>query len=213
MKKILPLLLMVFVMCQCHNNPSKPQTEPVKTAREMYPEKFTESYISERTLWLADEVRGLDDRDESSYKPIFTERYYNLLTEAFALPKEFITELAGAWVFVELVEPLCDDLVVNEVKMLDDTTAQVGFDCNYGKCTFVLSFEGDDWLIDDYGNYSRAYMAEMIHKEREWLKSLNFQEMLEEFEGDEVFTKEEYDEMVEGFREETEAYFAKYPDK
>ena len=213
MKKFLPLLLMVFVMCQCHNNSSKQQTEPVKTARELYPEKFTESYISERTLWLADEVRGLDSDDESSYKHLFTERYYNLLKEAFALPAEFITELAGAWVFIELVEPLCDDLVVNEVEILDDTTAKVGFDCNYGKCSFILSFEGDDWLIDDYGNYSREHMADMIQNERKWFRTLDFQEMLEEYEGDEAFTKEEYVEMVERLREETDAYFAQYPDE
>ena len=214
MKKILPLLLLAVLLCQCNNNPQKPQNVPEKTSRELYPEKFTESYISERTLWLADELRDSDPFNDSSFMHVFTERYYLLLKEGLALPGEFVTELPAAWFWIELVEPLCGDLVVTKVEMVDDNQAKVSFDCYYDACGFMLSFVGDDWLIDDIENFSREYLADQIRDEREWLQSLDYQEMIEEYEVDEELTEEEREMFiycVNSLQEEAEEYFKKYP--
>lgn len=214
MRKIIPLLLLAVLLCQCNNNPQKPQNEPEKTPREQYPEKFAESYISERTLWLADELRGSDPEIDSSFMRVFTERYYLLLKEGFALPGEYVTELPAAWFWIELVEPLCGDLVVTKVEMLDDNHAEVLFDCNDDDCGFMLSFVGDDWLIDDIASFSRDYLANQIRDEREWLQSLDYQEMIEEYEADEELTEEEKEMFISctnSLQEEAEEYFKKYP--
>lgn len=213
MKRVIPLLLLVLVMCQCNNRQPEQQNEPVKTARELYPEKYTEGYIGERALHLMELFSDCDGNDDLEYKPLFSERYYDLLKEANSLPKEFITELAGAWLWVYYMEYNDPEQRVTEVDLLDDSTATVMMNGQMGDYGVELSFAGDDWVIDDMPVNTREQLSRIIQQEREWFKSLDFQKMMDEFEDDEAFTKEEYVAMVEWFKQEVDTYFAKYPDK
>ena len=58
MKKIIPLLLLALVMCQCN---FKSSNEPAKKSlRDQYPEKFTTEYIANRSVDLAVKLCGCD---------------------------------------------------------------------------------------------------------------------------------------------------------
>lgn len=203
MKKVLSILLLALLMGHCHNH-------QVKTDRERYPEKFTENYISERSLSLIDGFLE-SDGEAPLYKDFCTESYYDFLTEALALPKEDVTERVAAWIWMGIMEGFSADLKVTEVEMMDDNHVFVKLAGIYGESQLVLAFVGEDWLIDDVGGASKEELAEIIQADREEFKTINWQEEFDGLMEMECFTEEECAEIVDRFRKDVESYLEKYP--
>ena len=74
MKKVLALLLLAFVMCQCNNQTGQNKSND-NSDRSKYPEKFTEEYIGERSLTLADRLCNSDPYNVYTFNNSFTNEY------------------------------------------------------------------------------------------------------------------------------------------
>ena len=74
-------------MCQCNFGSSDQPTK--KSLRDQYPEKFTEEYISDRAVTLADKLCNCDPYNIYSFNNVFTKDYEELLKEIMALPDGF----------------------------------------------------------------------------------------------------------------------------
>ena len=134
MKKVLSLLLLAFVMCQCNNQPAQQnqqqnQQPAQKSLREQFPEKFTEKYIGDQAMKLIDFVP--DHAFDPSIKPAFTESYFNLLEEAWTVPVyDFGIIGDDEWLYYFMTgnggcECTSHPKTVDNVKVLDDENALV----------------------------------------------------------------------------------------
>ncbi|MBO6023504.1 MAG: hypothetical protein J6P83_01475 [Bacteroidales bacterium] len=210
MKKVLPLLLLAFVMCQC-NFQSGQQNQPNENSnRSKYPEKFTEEYIGDRSLNLADKLCNCDPYNVYSFNNVFTKEYGDLLKESLALPEGIDGDGPSAWQWIEFAGELCSLVAVTDINM-NGNKAKVIWDSEvYGKDELALSFVDDEWLIDDLGNCSKKYMKDKIQESRKYYKSIDWLEMISELE-ERGYSKEEAVEASEGLREQIETYFENYP--
>ncbi len=210
MKKLLPLLLLAFVMCQCNTqsgNQNKTNDNPNRTK---YPEKFTEEYICTRTSDMASKLCNCDPTNVYAFKNVFTQEYGDLLKEALALPEGIDGDGPADWLWIEFAGELCSLQAITEVKV-DNNKAKVktGDDEN-NIDELSLSFVDDEWLIDDLGNCSKKYMKNLIQESREKYKAMDWLELINELEA-RGYSKTEAVEASETLRQNIETYFELYP--
>lgn len=202
MKKVLPLLLLAFVMCQCNfqsgqnNNPNS--------------EKFTEDYIGERTLKLADKLCNCDPSNVYAFNNVFTEDYGNLLKESLALPEGIDGDGPSAWQWIEFAGELCSLLAVTDVDVTGNTAKVICDSEEYGKDEISLVFVNDEWLIDNVGNCSQQYMKDKIQESRRYYSSIDWLELINELE-ERGYSKQDAVDAAEGLKGQIEAYFENYP--
>ena len=207
MKKVLPLLLLAFVMCQCNfqssNEPAK------KTFRDLYPEKFTEDYISLHSMDLAEKLCNCDPYNVYSFNNVFTREYGDLLKEVLALPDGFNEDHSELW--LEFAGELCSLNAVTDVKVTDNK-AKVTMDSDeyYGTDNLDLVFVDDEWLIDNLGNCSKKYMKEAIQESRKYYKSIDWLEFINDLERT-GYSREEAVDLADEYKQEIETYFENFP--
>jgi len=216
MKKIVPLLLLAFVMCQCNFNSKQNQPEE-KSLRDQYPEKFTEDYIGERAKTLIDMVP--DHAFNAANKPAFTESYFNLLEEAWAVPSNNIGGIGDEEFLYYFLTGNgdCDcpshPKTILETKVLGDDSAMVKMNYIHNDHEMLLNFVNGDWVIADFDGTKDA-MAEYINTQRDMLMNLDLNALhdtlLNEMVG-EFSTKEDVEAQFEEYKASIENYFNKYP--
>jgi hypothetical protein len=206
MKKVLPLLLLAFVMCQCNFQSSN---EPAKKSyRDQYPEKFTEEYIADRAMSLGDKLCNCDPYNVYAFNNVFTTKYGDILKEALALPLGFNEDYNLVW--TSFSEEMCRLEAVTDIKVTDNK-AKVALESGYsGSDELSMVFVDDEWLIDDLGNCSKDFMKEVIQNQRKFYKSIDWLEFIDDCEST-GYSREEAVEQSNQFKEEIEAYFEKYP--
>ena len=209
MKKVLPLLLLAFVMCQCNFQPSQNQPGK-KSLRDQYPEKFTDDYISDRSLSLAEKLCNCDPYNVYSFNNVFTTGYGEQLKEVLALPEGIDGDGPSSGLWIEFAGELCSLLAVTDVQV-NDNRAKVTMDSEYyGTDEMSMVFEDGEWLIDDLGNCSKKHMKDVIQENRKYYKSIDWLELIGTLQ-ERGYNKEEAVEASEGFKEEIETYFENYP--
>lgn len=209
MKKVLPLLLLAFVMCQC-NFSSTPEQPSKNSLRDKYPEKFTEEYIGERASDLAEKLCHCDPYNVYAFNNVFTREYGELLKEGLALPQGIDGDGPSSGLWIEMAGELCSVLAVTSVKV-DGNHAKVTMDSEYYDTdNLSMSFVDDEWLIDDLGNCSKKWLKGVIQESRKYYKSIDWLELIHELE-ERGYSKEDAVEASEGFQQEIETYFEIYP--
>lgn len=207
MKKVLALLLLAFVMCQCNFGSSDQPSN--KSLRDQYPEKFTEEYISDRALSLGDKLCNCDPYNIYSFNNVFTKEYEDLLKEIMALPDGFNEDQTGGQ-WTPFSEELCSLLAVTDVKVTDNK-AKVFMDSEaYGEDVLDLVFVDNEWMIDNLGNCSKNYMKEVIKAEREYFKSIDWLEFINDFERT-GYSKEQAVRLSNEYKDAIDKYFENYP--
>ena len=199
MKKVLALLLLAFVMCQCNNQTGQQNKSNDNSDRSKYPEKFTEEYIGDRSLTLADRLCNSDPYNVYTFNNSFTNEYGNLLKESLALPEGIDGDGPSAWQWVEFAGELCTLEAVIEVKVTGNKAEEER-----------VKVDGE-WLIDDVGNCSQKYMRDKIKESRKYYKSIDWLELIHELE-ERGYSKEDAVRASDGLREQIETYFENYPD-
>ncbi len=215
MKKIMSLLLLALVLCQC--NPTKSKKQPA-TPYDLHPEKFTTEYISQSAQKLIDYVP--DHAFDPSIKPAFSEDYFKLLEEAWAIP---VNDLMGIgeneWLFYFMTgngdcECTSHPKTILEATKVDDYNSYVKMNYIHQDHDIVMHFENDDWVIDNFDG-TKDELIRYINDQRELLRSIDWpsytQEMVEEMK--EYMPEDEIIAWVDEFNAEVNVYFAKYPDK
>ena len=210
MKKVLPLLLLAFVMCQCNFQSGQKGQPNENPNRSKYPEKFTTDYIGERTLELADKLCNCDPYNVYSFNNVFTKEYGDLLKESLALPEGIDGDGPSAWQWIELAGELCSLEAVTKIEVNGDK-AKVIWEGEVGKDELALSFVDGEWLIDDIGNCSQKYMKNKIQESRKYYKSIDWLELIHELE-ERGYSKEDAVRASDGLREQIETYFGNYPE-
>ena len=207
MKKVLPLLLLALVMCQCNFQSSQKQ----QNNQDQYPEKFTSYYIGERTLTLADKICQCDPYNVYAFNNVFTKGYGDLLKEALALPEGIDGDGPSSGLWIEFAGELCTLLAATDVNV-DGNTAKVIVDSEYyDKDQVSLEFVDGEWLIDDLGNCSRQWLKNMIKESRNYYKNIDWLELIHVLE-ERGYSKEDAVAASDGLREEIETYFENYPE-
>lgn len=181
MKKVLSLLLLAFVMCQCNLQTTQNKTEE-KSPRDQYPEKFTENYICDRAKTLIDFVP--DHAFDPSIKPAFTESYFNLLEEAWAVPvdNEYIGDEEFLYYFMT-GNGDCDcnshPKTILDFKLLEDDSAWVKMNYIHQDHEMLLHFEDGEWVIADFDG-TMEQLADYISNQRDYLMNLDLDSVLDE---------------------------------
>lgn len=217
MKKVLSLLLLAFVMCQC-NNQSGQQNQPEdKSNRSQYSEMFTDDYVNDQAMKLIDFVP--DHAFDPSSKPAFTESYFKLLEEAWMVPVNsfegigpeeflyyFMTGNGGC-------ECTSHPKTILSTKVSDDDSALVKMNYLHEDHDMLLHFENGKWVIADFDG-TKDELAEYIREQRDELMKLDLDSlhnaMLKEADG-ELFTKEAVEAEFDEYKASVEAYYKKYP--
>ena len=151
MRKVLPLLLMVLVMCQC--SPTNNKKKYVTPLSE-HPEQFTEDYISQSAKKLIDYVP--DHEFDPAIKPYFSEKYYNLLKEAWAIadanPDNYDE---NEWLFY-FISGNDDMSYADHTKKILETVVMDDWNV-YAKMEYlgivhdiVMHYENGDWVIYNF---------------------------------------------------------------
>lgn len=215
MKKVLALLLLAFVMCQCNNQPGQQNQPAQKSLREQYPEQFTENFIGERAKVLMESVP--DHAFNPANKPAFTESYFNLLEEAWMVPVNSFEGIGPEEFLYYFVTGNgdCDctshPKTILDVKLLDDENALVKMNYIHEDHDMALHFENGNWVIADFDG-TKDQLAEYIREQRDELMQLDFDSlrtsMLDEADG---LPKEEVEKLFNEYKSSVEAYFNKYP--
>ena len=219
MKRVLPLLLLAFLMCQCDSqnsqnksNETQSQTTQNKPLREQYPDKFTEDYIGTRTLTLADKLCNCDPTNVYSFNNVFTKEYGDLLKEALALPEGIDGDGPSAGLWIEFAGELCTLLAATDINVSDDK-AKVTLDSEYyDKDQVDLTFTDGEWLIDNLGKCSKEFLKNKIQESRAYYKSINWLDLIHELE-ERGYDKDDAVDASEGLKQQIETYFEYYPDK
>ena len=209
MKKVLPLLLLAFVMCQCNFKSSN--NEPAKKSlRDLYPEKFTSDYIAERSTDLAEKLCNCDPYNVYAFNNVFTSEYGDLLKQALALPQGIDGDGPSSGLWIEFAGELCSILAVTDVKVTDNKAKVIMDSEYYNSDELSMKFVDDEWVIDDLGNCSKKWLKDMIQESRKYYKSIDWLELIHELE-ERGYDKEEAVEASDNLREEIEEYFENYP--
>lgn len=206
MKKVLQLLLLVFVMCQC-NTQHQPKEN---TNRDKYPEKFTDEYIGNWVSDMADTLCEGNPYDDNAFNDVLTKEYKDLLQELLALPEGVDGDGPSVWEWIGFSGELCSILAVTDVNVTGDK-AKVTWDSEIGEDELSLVFVDGRWLIDDFNNCSKSYMKNKIQVNREKYKSVDWPKLIQELE-ERGYSKEEAPLVAENIREQIEDYFSKYPE-
>ena len=209
MKKVLPMLLLAFVMCQCNFEPSQDQPAK-KSLRDQYPEKFTMDYIGERALDLGEKLCKCDPFNVYAFNNVFTKEYGDFLKESLALPQGIDGDGPSAYLWIEFAGELCSLIAVTDVKVTDNKAKVILDSEYYEKDELSMVFVDDEWLIDDLGNCSKKHMKDVIQENRKYYKSIDWLELIGTLQ-ERGYNKEEAVEASEGFKEEIETYFENYP--
>ena len=216
MKKVLPLLLLVFVICQC--SPVNREKRP-PTPREQNPEKFTTEYIIKSAEKLIDYVP--DHEFKPSIKPYFTDRYYSLLEESWALPVDDIMGIGeNEWLYYFMTGNGGDEEFMDHSKkileavVMDDSNSWVQMEYLGQVHDIVMHFENGDWVIDNFDG-TRDQMERYIKTQRENLRNIDWQKYYEvTIEDNKAYIpEEEIVAMLDEFKAEVNTYLAKYPDR
>ena len=208
MKKVLPLLLLAFVMCQCNFQSSKEPTK--KSNRDLYPEKFTADYIADRSSVLAEKLCNCDPYNVYAFNNVFTTEYGDLLKQALALPQGIDGDGPSSGLWIEFAGELCGILAVTEVQMVDNKAKVIMDSEYYDKDELTMKFVDDEWMIDDLGNCSKKWLKDMIQESRKYYKSIDWLELIHQLE-ERGYDKEEAVEASDNLRQEIEEYFENYP--
>ena len=209
MKKVLPLLLLAFVMCQCNFQPSQNQPSK-KSLRDQYPEKFTEEYIGVRASDLAEKLCNCDPYNVYAFNNVFTTEYGDLLKQALALPEGIDGDGPSSGLWIEFAGELCSLIAVTEVQVTNNK-ANVKMDSEaYNIDDLSMVFEDGEWVIDDLGNCSKKWLKNTIQESRKYYKSIDWLELIHELE-ERGYSKEDAVEASDGLRQEIETYFENYP--
>ena len=207
MKKVLALLLLAFVMCQCNFGSSDQPSN--KSLRDQYPEKFTEEYIGDRALSLGDKLCNCDPYNIYSFNNVFTKEYEDLLKEIMALPDGFNEDQTGGQ-WTPFSEELCSLLAVTDVKVTDNKAKVVMDSEAYGEDVLDLVFVDNEWMIDNLGNCSKNYMKDVIQAEREYFRSIDWLEFINDFERT-GYSKEQAVRLSNEYKDAIDKYFEIYP--
>ena len=174
-------MLLAFVMCQCNLQTTQNKTEE-KSPRDQYPEKFTENYICDRAKTLIDFVP--DHAFDPSIKPAFTESYFNLLEEAWAVPvdNEYIGDEEFLYYFMT-GNGDCDcnshPKTILDFKLLEDDIAWVKMNYIHQDHEMLLHFEDGEWVIADFDG-TMEQLADYISNQRDYLMNLDLDSVLDE---------------------------------
>lgn len=208
MKKVLPLLLLAFVMCQCNFQSSN---EKKDSLRDKYPEKFTEDYIGERTMELADKLCGCDPYNVYAFNNVFTDEYGDALKECLALPQGIDGDGPSSWIWIDYAGEFCSLEAILQVKLNGNkATAILDAPEANGTDEVTLSFVDDEWLIDDVGIYSKKHLKNTIKEYRDYYQSIDWLQYIHELE-ERGYNKEDAVKASDGLRQEIETYFENYP--
>lgn len=151
MRKVFSMLLLVFVLCQC--NQTNPKVNYVTPLSE-HPEQFTEEYISQSAKRLIDYVP--DHQFDPSIKPAFSERYYNLLKEAWEIalanPDNYEE---NEWLYYFITgngdtEGLDHTKTVLETSVMDDWNVYAKIEYLEMEHDIVMHYENGDWVIHNF---------------------------------------------------------------
>jgi len=164
------------------------------------------------TLPTYDQVQDLiaaipDHQIKEGTEHCFTEEYYSLLEHAWAIPSDAIGEIGSdEWLYY-FISGNGDSDDSRSPRILDisatNTGAKVDFEYLEMEHNMYLIFENDKWVIADYDN-TLGQLKEYIAKQREYFKSANWQEYLDN-------TRKEYSaEAADMAEKEVKAYFQKY---
>lgn len=174
-------MLLAFVMCQCNLQTTQNKTEE-KSPRDQYPEKFTGNYICDRAKTLIDFVP--DHAFDPSIKPAFTESYFNLLEEAWAVPvdNEYIGDEEFLYYFMT-GNGDCDcnshPKTILDFKLLEDDSAWVKMNYIHQDHEMLLHFEDGEWVIADFDG-TMEQLADYISNQRDYLMNLDLDSVLDE---------------------------------
>lgn len=216
MKKVLPLLLLVVVLCQC--SPVKREKRPA-TPREQYPEKFTTDYVNQSAKKLIDYVP--DHEFRSSIKPYFNEEYYSLLEESWAVPVDDIMGIGeDEWLYYFMTGNGGDEEFMDHTKniletvVMDDYNAWVQMEYLGRVHDIVMHFENEDWVISNFDG-TKDQMLRYIRDQRTHLRNINWQQYYDvTIEDNKAYIPEsELVAMLDEFKAEVNAYLNKYPDR
>jgi hypothetical protein len=216
MKKVLPLLLLVFVLCQC--SPVKREKRP-PTPREQYPEKFTTDYVNQSAKKLIDYVP--DHEFNPSIKRYFNEEYYSLLEESWAVPVDDIMGIGeNEWLYYFMTGNGGDEEFMDHSKniletvVMDDYNAWVQMEYLGRIHDIVMHFENEDWVISNFDG-TKDQMLRYIRDQRTHLRNINWQQYYDvTIEDNKAYIpEEEIVAMLDEFKAEVNAYLAKYPDR
>lgn len=210
MKRVLPLVLLAFVMCQCNFQSSKDQ-QAEKSLREQYPEKFTNEYVTDRASTLVKQLCECDPYTVNSFNNMCTEEYGDLLKRVLALPKGIDGDGPADWLWIEFAGELCSMTALTDVKVTDEQAQLVLNSEANDKDEMALAFVGDEWVIDDFGNCSKKFMKDLIQESREKYQSMDWDELINEL-VERGYSKEDAAEASQGLKQEVEAYFANHPE-
>ena len=209
MKKVLPLLLLAFVMCQCNFGSSSDQ--PSKNSlRDKYPEKFTTEYVADRAASLSDKLCHCDPYNVYAFNNVFTKEYGDLLKQALALPQGIDGDGPSSGLWIEFAGELCSVLAITDVKVTDNKAVVTMDSEYYDTDNLTMMFVDDDWVIDDLGNCSKKWLKGMIQESCKYYKSIDWLELIHMLE-ERGYSKEDAVEASEGFQPEIESYFEIYP--
>lgn len=216
MKRVLPFLILAFVLCQCGSKAPQDKTNN-KSPRDQYPEKFTENYIGERAKMLIEFVP--DHAFDPSIKPAFTKAYFDLLDEAWMVPVNSFEGIGPEEFLYYFMtgngdcECSSHPKTIHDIKVLDDDSAWVKMNYIHQDHEMVLHFEDGDWVIADFDG-TKDQLADYIHEQRDVLMKLDLDSlhgvMLKELVGD-YYSKKDVEAQFDEYKSSVEAYFKKYP--
>ena len=212
MKKVLSLLVLALLMCQC-NNQSGQQNQSEKNSNQgKYAEKFSESYIGPHVLKLGDKLCNCDPYEASAFDNILTSEYGKVLKEALALPEGIDGDGPSAWLWIDFAGELCTTEAITEINLIDDNHAKVIWEGeDFGKDELALSFVDGEWLIDDIGNCSKKDLKDKIQESRQYYKSIDWQQLIQQLQ-ERGNTPEDAAQAAEGLKGQIETYFGKCHD-
>lgn len=212
MKRVLPLLLLAFVMCQCNNQTGQQNQPAQKTLKEQYPEQFTQEYIGTRVLELAEKLCNCDPSKANAFDGILTSEYGALFKEALALPEGIDGDGPSSWLWIEFAGEPCTVYAVIDINEIDENNVKVIWQGDeFGKDEIILSFVDDDWLIDHIGNCSKPHLNDLIEASRAYYKYLDWQELKQTL-MERGYSEQDAVQAADGLKEQIETYFKAYPD-
>lgn len=141
----------MLVVCQC--SPVKKEKRP-PTPWDQYPEKFTKEYISQSAIKLIDFVP--DHHFDPSIKSAFSEKYYNLLVQAWDIAlknPENYEENEWLYHFISGNDDMSNadhTKTILEAVVMDDWNTYAKMEYLGMEHDIVMHFENGDWVISNF---------------------------------------------------------------
>ena len=162
-----------------------------------------------------------DHQFDPSIKPAFSERYFNLLEEAWAVPVDEIMGIGeNEWLYYFMTGNGGDEEFMDHSKkileavVMDDSNSWVQMEYLGQVHDIVMHFENGDWVIDNFDG-TRDQMERYIKTQRENLRNIDWQKYYEVTieDNNAYIPEEEIVAMLDEFKAEVNTYLAKYPDR